>query len=293
MALNEAQLAHVRRRLERCPDIRGTVLYRELCQDYGYAGSYPSAMRSMGPLLRAGAEQVAEVRFETDPGRQTQVDWAHIGNRQLGDELVPMYALVAILGASRVPAIRFATDRTRVTTLHAVTSCLDDLGGVTTEILTDRDAAFCVGATGDGHAVLAAEWVDLCDQLGTTPRACRPYRAKTKGKVERMVREVKEDFLPWLSGHLLPLRPALEDYDRLARQWRDEVVLPRRHRTTGLIVRDAWAAERPLLGPLPPGLPRTLPPGRPSAATGIVDLAARRLGDRVEIRDLTEYEVAL
>ena len=32
------------------------------------------------------------------------------------------------------------------------------------------------------------------------PRACRPYRAKTKGKVERVIREVKEDFLAWLGG---------------------------------------------------------------------------------------------
>jgi transposase len=36
------------------------------------------------------------------------------------------------------------------------------------------------------------------------PRACRPYRAKTKGKVERMIRELKESFLPWLSRQLLP-----------------------------------------------------------------------------------------
>jgi transposase len=56
--------------------------------------------------------------------------------------------------------------------------------------------------TSDGSAILAPEWVDLCNLLGEVPRACRPYRAKTKGKVERMIRELKESFLPWLSRQL-------------------------------------------------------------------------------------------
>jgi len=166
------------------------------------------------------------------------------------------------------------------------------LGGVTAEILTDRDPAFCIGATADGRAILSPEWVDLCQQLGTVPRACRPYRAKTKGKVERMVREVKEDFLPWLSGQILPLAPVLDDYDRLARQWREEVVLPRRHRTTGWILAEAWEVERPLLRALPTGLPRPMPAEMPPARS-VIDLAARRVGERVEVRDLSEYEVAL
>ena len=48
------------------------------------------------------------------------------------------------------------------------------------------------------------------------PKACRPYRAKTKGKVERMVREVKESFLVWLAGQALPPVVSIADYDALA-----------------------------------------------------------------------------
>ena len=78
------------------------------------------------------------------------------------------------------------------------------LGGVTPEVLTDRDIAFCVGSTSDGRAILAPEWVDLATVLGVIPKACRPYRAKTKGEVEPMVRELKERLLAWLSGQVLP-----------------------------------------------------------------------------------------
>ena len=60
------------------------------------------------------------------------------------------------------------------------------------------------------------------------------------GKVEAgetpeasLIRELKEDFLRWLTGQVLPSRPAVADYDRLVRTWCEEVVATRRHRTTG------------------------------------------------------------
>jgi hypothetical protein len=100
--------------------------------------------------------------------------------------MVELSAMVAILGCSRAPAIRFAADQTRATAFERMLHCLGDLGGVTREILTDRDVAFCIGATSDGHAILAPECVDLATLCGVVPKACRPYRAKPTGKVERM-----------------------------------------------------------------------------------------------------------
>jgi hypothetical protein len=91
--------------------------------------------------------------------------------------------------AEHQPSASPATRRDRLT-FERLLRCLTDLGGVTREILTDRDVAFCIGATSDGHSILAPEWVDLCTLLGVVPKACRPYQAKTKGKVERMIREL-------------------------------------------------------------------------------------------------------
>jgi transposase len=291
-ALSEVQLRHVERRLAVCSSLRGTDLHGELVRDYEYAGSYPAFARHLRALRPARVHD-PEIRFETDPGLQTQADWALVGAWPLGDELVELNAMVAILGCSRAPAIRFATDRTRPTTFERLARCLDDLGGVTRELLTDRDPAFCIGADGAGRAILAPEWVDLSQVLGVVPKACRPYRAQTKGKVERMVRELKESLLPWLSGQVLPRRPRLADYDGLARRWIEEVVLARRHRTTGRIVGEAWADERPLLGAIPT---RLLAGGSAIAVTApavVIDLEQRRRGEQVQVRDLAEYEVAL
>jgi transposase len=292
-ALSDAQRAHVERRLAMCPALRGTVLYHELCREYGYLdlGSYPAFIRHLR-VLRPLSSSDPVVRFETAPGVQLQADWAHLGVWPLEDGRTDLFALVAVLGSSRVPAVRLAADHTRSTTLERLVRCLDDLGGVPNEILTDRDPVFCIGQTSDGTAMPAPEWVDLCAVLDVVPRAsCRPYRAKTKGKVERLVREVKESFLAWLGGQAVPTAPTLADYDQLALQWRDEVVLPRRHRTTGKIIASAWEEERPLLRPVPPRLLQA--PAVLAHAPAPSDPSVRRLGEHVEIRDLAEYEVAL
>ena len=289
-ALSEAQLVHVERRLVVCPSIRGTDLHAELRADYGYEGSYPAFQRQLR-LLRPAVVRDPEIRFETGPGVQTQADWADLGLFPLGDRMVELHAIVAILGCSRAPAIRFATDTTRATSLERLAWCLHDLGGVTRELLTDRDPAFCIGQTSDGAAILAPEWVDFARLLGVVPKACRPYRAKTKGKVERMIRELKESFLAWLSGQVLPLHPTLADYDALARRWVEQIVLQRRHRTTKRIVGAAWADERPLLRSIPERILLSLgnPVILPLPATA-VDAEQRRLGERVALRDLAEYE---
>ena len=127
--------------------------------------------------------------------------------------------------------------------------------------------------------------------LGVVPKACRPYRAKTKGKVERMVRELKESFLPWLSGQILPVHPSLADYDALARRWIEEVVLRRRHRTTQRVVGEAWVEERALLRPIPERILARFGSPTPAPAANVIDLHQRQLGERVAVRDLSEYEV--
>jgi transposase len=269
-------------------------VYAELCESYGYTASYAAFIRHLRQL-RPPLIKDPEIRFETAPGEQMQADWAHLGVWPLHDTRAELFAVVAILGQSRRPAFRFALDRTRETTFSRLVQCCVDLGGMTREILTDRDPAFCIGSTSDGRAILSPEWVDVAALLGVVPRACKPYRAKTKGKVERMVRELKEGFIPWLSGQVLPPQPTLDEYDTLAARWINEVVLPRRHRTTGQVVGEAWAAERPLLRPIPDRVVAAVTAGRsvtaPTAA--VIDVTARLVGEQVEIRDLHDYEVAL
>jgi hypothetical protein len=98
----------------------------------------------------------------------------------------------------------------------------------------------------------------------------------------------------WLTGRALPPVVGIADYDALAAQWIHERVLPRRHRTTGLVVAAAWEAEVPLLTPLPrhviaAATAHTTTVQRPVV---VVDITQRLAGEHVQVRDLAEYEVA-
>ncbi|HEY9288376.1 MAG TPA: IS21 family transposase [Candidatus Dormibacteraeota bacterium] len=287
-----AQLAHIERRLAVCPVIRGTDLHRELRTEYGYAGSYWTFLRQVRPLRPAVVAEPV-VRFETLPGMQIQADWKHLGVWPLGEELVELHAMVAILGSSRRPAIRIATSCTREVSFERLVRCLDDLGGATREILTDRDSAFC--SHEPAGPLFVPEWLDLCELLGTVPRACRAYRAQTKGKIERENRELEQSFKCWLTGQVMPTRPTLADYDEVAARWIAEVILPRRHRTTGRVIDEAWAEERRLLTPIPEHVLQRFA-GEDAAVRAVlhvVDDEQRALGETVEVRDLRDYEVAL
>jgi hypothetical protein len=63
------------------------------------------------------------------------------------------------------------------------------------------------------------------------------------------------------------------------------------HRPTTRIVGDAWTQERPFLGPVPARLLQH--PVASALPPSVIDLAAHRLGEQVDVRDLAEYEVAL
>jgi transposase len=140
--LTPSQLAHVERRLAVCPTIRGTDLHYELQRQYDYLGSYRAFSRHLMSLRPPEAKD-PEIRFETGPGIQTQADWTHLGLWPLGDSMAELHSMVAILGFSRAPAIRFAIDCTRATSFERLVRCFDDLGGVTREALTSGSRGLC------------------------------------------------------------------------------------------------------------------------------------------------------
>ena len=162
-------------RLAACPDLRATVLHRELVDGYGYTGSYTSLRRRVVELRpRQTAEP--EIRFETGPGIQTQGDWTDCGVWPLGDGAVELYAFVAILGYSRMLAVRFATDKTRSTTLRSIVRCVDDL--VYLERLKQLRAALAATEDTEQEGVPAERAVEWLRALTATWTAADVREAK-------------------------------------------------------------------------------------------------------------------
>ena len=99
-----------------------------------------------------------------------------------------------VLGFSRLIWARFVAHQDLQTVLRCHIAALEAIGGAPHEILYDRMKTAVIGEDADGLVVYNRSLVDLARHYGFQPRACRPYRPQTKGKVERPFRYIREDF---------------------------------------------------------------------------------------------------
>ena len=181
------------------------------------------------------------------PGEQAQVDLARF-EVEFTDEpgvkrIVWLFSLV--LGYSRLIWGRFVVHQDMQSVLRCHIAALEAIGGAPREILYDRMKTAVIGEDPDGLVIYNRALLDLARHYGFQPRACRPYRAKTKGKVERPFRYIREDFFLGASFR------NLDDLNAQLRHWLDTVANPRVHATTQRVVNEAFAEEKPTLKPLP------------------------------------------
>jgi len=169
------------------------VLYREL-QGLGFTGGIVQVQRRLRPQREQRKwSELATVRFETGPGEQAQVDYGQLWV-WIGAQRAKVHLFVFTLGYSRrLYAHAYRHER--------LTSLLDGherafrwFGGVTLSCLYDNPRNLVLGRR--EHQVLwHPQFEDLARYYGFTPRACQPYRARTKGKVESGVKYVKRNAL--------------------------------------------------------------------------------------------------
>lgn len=227
--------------------IPATVLLREIVER-GYTGGISQLKALLAPLKRVEPEPV--VRFETPPGRQMQADFTVV--RRGRD---PLLALVATLGYSRASFVKFTTAEDAAALCGALREAFDYFGGVPAEVLMDNAKSVVIerDAYGPGLHRWNDALLNLADECGFTPRLCRPYRAKTKGKVERFNGYLKGSFLVPLAASLKVSGLALtaELANRHVRRWLDEVANERVHGTTGEVPAVRLAEERAVMLPAP------------------------------------------
>jgi len=239
---------YLRERVATFPQLTGRRLHREL-RDLGYTGGYTILTDFLRDIRPTGAPPF-EVRFETPPGRQAQVDFAHfrtVFTDEPGAEHV-IWLFSLVLGHSRMLWGRFVLHQDLQTLLRCHAAAFEALGGVPEQILYDRmRTVFSREDPEAGHIVYNRTLLEFARHYGYLPRACKPYRAKTKGKVERPFRYIREDFFLGRSFR------NLDDLNMQFHQWLDQVANVRVHATTRRVVAEHFAEERPMLQQLPAG----------------------------------------
>ena len=224
------------------------VVRQELQRVHGLQVSLRTVERAVRPWRQQlEAEARATVRFETPPGRQLQIDFGTTTVR-IGEEPVRVRLFVATLGFSRRAFVAAFDHERQSAWLEGLERAFRYFGGVPEEVLVDNARTLV-----DDHdrttrvVVFNARFLAFARYWGFQPRACAPYRARTKGKDERGVGYVKRNAI---AGRTFVSWTALEAH---LSQWLRTVADVRVHGTTGeppleRFQRGEAAALRPLNG---------------------------------------------
>lgn len=219
------------------------VILREIQAD-GYTGGITLVRQYIQPkrVLRPSR---ATVRFETEPGEQMQSDWGEMVV-EIAGQMVRVDFIVNLLGYSRRFHFWCTDSQDAEHTYEGLIRSFEYFNGVTQEVLVDNQKSAVLKASNQGQPRFNERFLDLAGHYGFRPRACRPYRARTKGKDERMVGYIKQNFFVRYRSF-----ESWAHLNQLAERWLAEEADLRMHGTVKEVVAERFIREQPALGSLP------------------------------------------
>jgi transposase len=204
----------IQQTLKRYPRLRATRIY-QMIRPRGYEGGIVQ-LRRLVRRLRPVPQREAFLCLRSFAGEQGQVDWAHFGEVRIGRARRRLSGFVLTLSYSRALALEFFFDQSLENFLRGHVRAFDQLGGVPRVLLYDNLRSAVLARRGD-VVQFNPRLLELCAHYHFEPRPCRPGRGNEKGRVERAIRYVRDSFFA--------ARPftTLEDFNRQARAWRDDI----------------------------------------------------------------------
>jgi transposase len=207
-----------------------------LIRAQGYSGGYSQLKRYIRPK-RVLQPSKTTVRFETEPGRQMQSDWGETVTR-IGGEQTKVSFIVNTLGYSRRMHVWATDSQDAEHTYEGMVRAFEHFGGVPREVLVDNQKCAVIEHRRGEQPRFNPRFVDLAAHYGFAPRACKPARARTKGKDERMVGYVKHHFFVRYRSF-----ESFAHMNQLLEQWLKEVADTRVHGTVREVVAERFARE--------------------------------------------------
>lgn len=228
------------------PDASAVVIKQRLDRR-GYTGG----LTILRDYLRAtrGAKKKKQpcIRFESLPGAQCQFDWGHFGSLAYGTTRRKLYCMTVVECHSRMLYLEFTHSQTRQAVMRTLLNAFCFFGGTTNELVHDNLKTAVIERVGS-IVRFCEDYLHFLRPFHITPYACSPGDPASKGKVEKGgVHFVRYNFWPCRTFK------DLDDVNRQACEWRDQIANVRIHGTTGQkpILRFRPEALRPLPDVLP------------------------------------------
>lgn len=227
--------------LEKDPLVTAAVIEQRL-RPLGYTGGASILQEYVRKVRPQPASRRAFVRVEPGAGERFEVDWGHFGALTYSGDTRKLYAFALVDAHSRMMYVEFTHCQGFETFARCHIHAFTALGGVARQIAYDNLATAV--AEHDGRLVrFLPRFLGFAREYNFFPHACNPASGWEKGKVERAIGYLRQNF--W------PLREFtdLHDVNRQVRQWLSEVANPRLHRETRERPLDRFKPET--LRPLP------------------------------------------
>lgn len=177
--------------LQQFPRLRASRLHAMVCVR-GYAGS-EDHFRHQVAQIRPRPMAEAFLRLRTLPGEQAQIDWAHFGTMTVGRATRPLMAFVAVLSYSRRIFLRFCLDARMENFLRGHEAAFAAWNSLPRVLLYDNLKSAVLERRGDAirfHPTLLA----FAGHYRFEPRPVAVARGNEKGRVERAIRYVRDNF---------------------------------------------------------------------------------------------------
>lgn len=233
--------ANIKAWLEEDFEYKATWIYDQLVK-IGFAGSYEIVKRKVRELKQE-RQQIAYMRFETEPGYQAQVDFAEFQIERSDKGIDRYYLFAMILGYSRKMYAELIETCDLPNFLECHIRAFEYFGGIPDEILYDRMKNVYIGKIA-GRKKFNDTLTGFAIHYGFKPELAPPYAAWVKGKVERPYRFIREGF--WRGYGFVCLENANKDLQAWIAK-KDQRV----HGTTHEVVDSRFEREVPHLNPLP------------------------------------------
>ena len=223
------------------PKVRATRICSML-KKRGYTGSVYPVRRYCNKKRPRADKAFLDLQFL--PGEFAQMDWASFGKIKVGGKHErKLHLFLMVLAYSRSLYGRFFYDMSTARVLEGHTLAFAYYGGCPRHCLYDNMKSAVIEHVGEGVR-FNSDLLDLAKHYGFMPRACNPRSGWEKGRIERSVRYVRENFFEARQyNDLDDLNAQFEDWlknESMERPWPEDQLLT---------VRDA--AKHELLNPLP------------------------------------------
>jgi transposase len=229
--------------LAKFPRLAASRLYA-MVQERGYGGG-SSHFRHLVAPLRPRPVAEAYLRLRTLPGEQAQVDWAHFGYVMVGKAKRPLMAFVMVLSYSRRIFLHFSLNAQMDSFLRGHVLAFEAWGGVPRVILSDNLKSAVLERMGDAIR-FNPQYLAFAAHYRFEPRPVAVARGNEKGRVERSIRYIRDNFFA------ARVFADVADLNAQAKAWTDGPASTRPWpEGVQLTVAQAFETEQPKLMALP------------------------------------------